>query len=67
MGTHNIPFSILLKKKNTLNHPKTAALEFFQGAQEWVPNSRGKQAISIRAIEVLLYMSVCVFVCLSML
>ena len=28
---------------------------FFQGAQERVRNSRGKRAISVRAIEVLLY------------
>ena len=28
---------------------------FFQGTQEWVRNSRGKQAICVRAIEVLLY------------
>ena len=28
---------------------------FFHGTQEWVRNSRGKRAISVRAIEVLLY------------
>ena len=29
---------------------------FFQGTQDRVRNSRGKRAISVRAIEVLLYM-----------
>ena len=29
---------------------------FFQGTQERVRNSRGKGAISVRAIEILLYM-----------
>ena len=42
---------------NTLNYPKSAAMEFFQGTQERVRNSRGKRAISVRAIEVLLYIS----------
>ena len=28
---------------------------FFQGTEELVRNSRGKRAISVRAIEVLLY------------
>ena len=31
-------------------------MEFFQGTQERVRNSRGKQAISVRATEVLLYL-----------
>ena len=54
MSTHNIPFSIY-KKKNTLNHPKYAAMGFFfQETEERVRNSRGKRAISVRAIEVLL-------------
>ena len=30
---------------------------FFQGTEELVRNSRGKRAISVRAIEVLLYMA----------
>ena len=30
-------------------------MDFFQGTQERVRNSRGKRAISVRAIEVLLY------------
>ena len=55
MSTHNIPF-FNMKKKNTLNYPKSAAIRiFFQGTQERVRNSRGKRAISVRAIEVLLY------------
>ena len=38
--------------------------DFFQGTQERVRNSRGKQAISVRAIEVLLYFtSVEDFIC----
>ena len=34
-----------MNKKNTLNYPKSAAMGFYQGTQEWVRNSRGKQAI----------------------
>ena len=45
-----------IKKKITLNYPKSAGKEFFfLGTQERVRNSRGKRAISVRAIEVLLY------------
>ena len=43
-----------MNEKNTLNFPKSAAMGFFQGTQEGVRNSCGKQAISVRAIEVLL-------------
>ena len=46
-----------MKKKNTLNYPKSAALWIFQGTQKRVRNSRGKLAISVRAIEVLLYVN----------
>ena len=53
MDRHNIPFSII--KKIPLKYPKFAAMGFFIGAQERVPDSRGKQAISVPAIEVLLY------------
>ena len=53
MSTHNIPFSII-KKKITVNYSKSAAMGFFQGTQERVRDSRGKRAISVRAIEVLL-------------
>ena len=45
-----------IKKKITLNYPKSAAL--FQGTQERVRNSHGKRAISVRATEVLLYNSI---------
>ena len=44
-----------IKKRITLNYPESAAMGFFQGTQERVRNSRGKRAISVRAIEVLLY------------
>ena len=47
-----------MKKKFTLNYPKFAALGYFQGTQERVRNSRGKQAISVRATEVLLSFTV---------
>ena len=39
-----------MKKKNTLNSFKSAAVEFVRGTQERIRNSR------VRAIEVLLYM-----------
>ena len=55
MRTPNIPF-INMKKRNALNYPKSAAMGFFQGTQERVRKSRGKRAISVRAIEVLLYL-----------
>ena len=35
--------------------PNLQLWEFFQGTQERVRNSRGKKAISVRAIEILLY------------
>ena len=54
MSTHNIPFPNM-KKKIILNYPKAAAMGFFQGTQERVRDSHGKRAISVRAIEVLLY------------
>ena len=44
-----------IKKKFTLNYPKYAAMGFFQGTQERVRNSRGKRAIIVRAMELLLY------------
>ena len=47
--------NVNIKRKNTLNYPKSAAMGLFQGTQEWVRNSRGKRAISVRANEVLLY------------
>ena len=49
-----------MNKKNTLNYPKCATMGFFQETQERVRNSRGKRAISVRAIEVLLY--ICTYI-----
>ena len=57
MSTHNIPFSILNE-----NNPKLSQIcsyrIFFQGTQEQVRNSHGKQAMSVRATEGLLYVRV---------
>ena len=39
-----------MTEKNTLNYPKSAAKGYFQRTQERVRNSRGKRAISVRAI-----------------
>ena len=47
-----------IKKKITLNYPKSAAKKFFQGTPERVRNSHGERAISVRATEVLLYSSI---------
>ena len=44
------------KRKISLNDKKSAAMEFLPGTRERVRNSCGKQAISVRAIEVLLYL-----------
>ena len=55
-SNENTQYTIFnMNKKNTLNYPKSAAKGFFQGTQERVRNSRGKRAISVRAIEVQLY------------
>ena len=43
-----------IKKKFTLNYPKSAAMAFFKGTPEQVRSSRGKQTISVRATEGLL-------------
>ena len=53
MSTHKIPF-LNVKKIITVHYPKSAAMGFFLGIEERVRNSRGKRAISVRAIEVLL-------------
>ena len=53
MSTHNIPFS-KSNKKITINYLKYAGMGFCLGTQEQFQNSRGKQAISVRATEVLL-------------
>ena len=55
MGTHNIPFSIKKREKSHSVIPNLQPRDFFLGTQERVRNSRGKRAISVRAIEVLLY------------
>ena len=55
MSTHHTIFNIK-KRKITLNYPKSAAMGFFKGTEELVRNSHGKRAISVRAIEVLLYL-----------
>ena len=34
LSTHNIPFSMLKKKKTTQYYPKSAAMGFFKGTQE---------------------------------
>ena len=54
MSTQNIPF-FNMKKRNTLNYLKSAAMFFFQVTEERVRKSRGKRVISIRATEALLY------------
>ena len=46
-STHTIPFSIMKKKRKL----PSAAMEFFQGTQERVRNSRGKRVISVRATD----------------
>ena len=40
-----------IKKKITLKYPRSAVVRFFQGTEERVRNSRGKRAISVRAID----------------
>ena len=50
---------INIEKKITLNYPKYNNVcsygSFSLGTQERVRNSRGKRAIGVRAVEVLLY------------
>ena len=55
MSTHNNN-NFIVKKKITLEYPRTAAIGFFLGTQERVRNSRGKRAIIVRVTEVLVYM-----------
>ena len=43
-----------IKRKVTLNYPKSATKGFFLGTQDQVRNSSGKRAVSVRATEVLL-------------
>ena len=56
-----------MSKKNTLNYPKFAAMGFFLVTPERVLNSRGKRAISVRDIEVLLYLQLHYFLMLFIL
>ena len=53
MSTHNIPF-LDIKKKIIQFIPNLQLWNLFQGTQERVRNNRGKRAIIVRAIEVLL-------------
>ena len=53
MKTHSIPFSIYKRKSPKIIFNLQPG-DFFQGTQEQVRNSRGKRAISVRCIEVLL-------------
>ena len=55
MSTHNISFSIS-KLKSPKIFPNLQLLDFFQGTQERVRNSRGTRAISVRTTESLLYL-----------
>ena len=50
-----------IKKKITLNYPKSAAAGFFQGSQERVRNTGGKRTISVRATEGLCTWALTVF------
>ena len=50
-----------IKKKITLNYPKSAAMGFFLGTQERVRNSRGKRAISVSACVVYLLFRITIF------
>ena len=54
LRTHNIPF-FNIKKKITLIIPDLQPRDFFLRTQARVQNNHGKRAISVRAIEVLLY------------
>ena len=48
----------IIKKQNHPEYSKSAAMGvFFLETQERVRNSHGKRAISVRAIEVLLYLN----------
>ena len=52
-------------KKYIQSYPKSAAMGFFQGIHERVRKSRGKRAISVRTIEILLYFNVRTLICQS--
>ena len=56
-SNEHIQYTIFsIKKKITRHFLKSAATGLFPGTQERVRNSRGKRAISVRAIEVQLYL-----------
>ena len=51
---------INIKRKITCSYPKSATMVvLFPGTQKRVRNSHAKQAISVRATEVLLYIQIC--------
>ena len=50
-----------IKRKIDPNYLKSVSMGFFPGTQARVRNSHGKRAISVRAIEVLLYIMLCVY------
>ena len=57
-SNENTQYTIFnIKKKITLYYYKSVARGFSQGTQDRVQKSFGKRVISIRAIEVLLYLS----------
>ena len=63
MSMHNIPLSIQKRKSPKIipNRILSAFIGFpWSGTQERARNIRGKQAISVGATEVLLYVDVCV-------
>ena len=55
MSTHNKPF-INIRKKITLNYPKSTLDELLHSDSRTSSKQRGKRAISVRATEVLLYL-----------
>ena len=60
MSTQNIPFYFhYAKRKSPYIIPNLHLWDFFHETQERVRNSRCKRAISVRAIEVLLYIVRC--------
>ena len=54
-----------INKKITLNYPKSAAMVLFPTDSRTSSNRRGKQAISVRASEVLLYVKTPLYMFLS--
>ena len=68
MSTHNMPLSIYKRKSHEIipNIIMSAAMGFFfLGTLEQVRNSRGKRAIGVRAIKVLLYVHLVLVNCLG--